>query len=154
MNKLLLEKMQHRLTEKGVKFFTKENVINCQINIGEIIGSLKVSVHVLDDSYVIYASLNNKATQENYCKIAEYLHRANFGLAYGNFEMDHFDGEIRYKYSIEFENVNNISNRTLDKCVLLPCLMFERYGNGIMKLMLGVGDPEKLIEEAEDNDNE
>lgn len=149
MNKLLLDKIQHRLDQKGVKYHTKENVINFNINIGEIIGSLKLAIHVLDDSYVSYASLNNKATPENYCNIAEYLHRANLGLAFGNFEMDYFDGEIRYKYAVEIVNSNNIPNHILDKCVLLPCLMFERYGSGIMKLMLGVGTPEELIRLAE-----
>ena len=129
--------------------YTKENVVNFNINIGEIIGSLKLAIHVLDDSYVSYAYLNNKATQEHYCNIAEYLHRANYGLAFGNFEMDYLDGEIRYKYAVEISNPNNISNHILDKCVLLPCLMFERYGSGMMKLMLGVGTPEELISEAE-----
>ena len=38
MNKILLEKMQHRLEQKGVKYYTKENVINFSINTGEIIG--------------------------------------------------------------------------------------------------------------------
>ena len=149
MNKILLEKMQHRLEQKGVKYYTKENVINFSINIGEIIGSLKLTIHILDDSYVSYATLNNKAAPENYCNIAEYLHRANFGLAFGNFEMDYFDGEIRYKYAVEIDNHNNISNHILDKCVLLPCLMFDRYGSGMMKLMLGVGTPEELIQVAE-----
>lgn len=149
MNKLLLEKMQHRLDQKGVKYYTKENIVNFNINIGEIIGSLKLAIHILDDSYVSYAYLNNKATQEHYCNIAEYLHRANYGLAFGNFEMDYLDGEIRYKYAVEISNPNNISNHILDKCVLLPCLMFERYGSGMMKLMLGVGTPEELISEAE-----
>ena len=151
MNKLLLDKIQHRLDQKGVKYHTKENVINFSINIGEIIGSLKLAIHILDDSYVSYASLNNKATPENYCNIAEYLHRANLGLVFGNFEMDYFDGEIRYKYAVEIVNSNNIPNHILDKCVLLPCLMFERYGSGIMKLMLGVGTPEELIRLAEEN---
>lgn len=153
MNKILLEKMQHRLDQKKVKYFTKENIISLNMNIGEVIGSVRISIHILDDSYVAYASLNNKATSENYGKIAEYLHRANFGLAFGNFEMDYFDGEIRYKYSAEIENPNNISNHALDKCILLPCLMFERYGNGIIKLLVGVGNPEDLINEAEENND-
>ncbi len=152
MNKLLLDKMQQRLDQKNVKYFTKENVITFHINVGEVIGSLRFSIHILKNSYVTYASLNNKATPENYCNVAEYLHRANLGLAYGNFEMDYADGEIRYKYSAEIENPNNISNYTLDKCILLPCVMFEQYGNGIIKLMLGIGNPEKLIAEAEEND--
>lgn len=152
MNKLLLERMQRRLDQKSIKYHTKENVITFNVNIGEIIGSLKLIVHILDDSYVSYASLNNKATSDNYCNIAEYLHRANLGLVYGNFEMDYVDGEIRYKYSVEIDNPNNISNHILDKCILLPCLMFQRYGNGIMKLMLGVGVPEELIHEVEENE--
>ena len=68
--------------------------------------------------------------------------------------MDYFDGEIRYKYATEIDNPNNISNHILDKCFLLPCLMFERYGKGIIKLTLGVGNPEDLINEAESEHEE
>lgn len=151
MNKILLDKIQQRLTQKNVRYSTKDFVISFDMNIDETVGILKLQIHVLENSFVSYASLTNKATPDKFCDIAEYLHRANFGLALGNFEMDFTDGEIRYKYSVEVENPNNLSNQILDKCVLLPCFMFERYGNGILTILFGNGNPQKLIEEIENN---
>lgn len=37
--------------------------------------------------------------------VAEFIHRANYGLWIGNFEMDMDDGEVRYKSSLDFEGV-------------------------------------------------
>lgn len=151
MNKILLEKMQQRLTQKNVRYATNNNVINFNMNIDDTIGALVISIHILSTGIVCYASLGNKATPDKFCSVAEYLHRANLGLAYGNFELDYFDGEIRYKYSAEMDVANNVSNNSLDKCIIVPCLMFQQYGKGILTLIYGEGDPQKLIEEAESN---
>ncbi|MBE6790821.1 MAG: hypothetical protein E7535_06500 [Ruminococcaceae bacterium] len=153
MNKMLLDKMQQRLTSKEFRYATNNNIISLNVDIGEAVGVLRIEIHVLDNAYVCYASLNNKAAPDKFCNISEYLHRANLGLIFGNFEMDFSDGEIRYKYSIEIENANNIPNQTLDKCILLPCVMFKRYGSGILSLLFSDGDPQELIKEIE-NDQE
>ncbi len=151
MNKIMLEKMQRRLDQQKVVFSTNENVITFFMNAGKNVGLLKMSIHVLRDSFVSYASLGNKTLPENFGSVSEYLHRANFGLVHGNFEVDFVDGEVRYKYSVEVDNPNNLSNASLDKCVVLPCLMFNRYGAGLLKLMVGdcSETPEALIAVAE-----
>ena len=151
MNKILLDKMQQRLTEKNVRYATNNNIITFNMNLDDTIGVLAISIHILSNGIVCYASLGNKATPDKLCCVAEYLHRANLGLAYGNFELDYIDGEIRYKYSAEMDVANNVSNNSLDKCVIVPCLMFQQYGKGILTLIYGEGDPQKLIEEAESN---
>ena len=149
MNKLLFEKIQHRLKEKEIKYTIKDSVIHLNMNIGGVVGKLAMIIDVLDNAYVTYAVLSNKVSNEHVPVIAEYLHRANFGLLYGNFEMDYNDGEIRYKISTDCEDANTITNRLIDKSILIPCIMFEKYGNGIIRLMLDMGDPEELIREAE-----
>ena len=151
MNKILLDKMQQRLTQKNVRYATNNNVISFNMNIDDTIGGVAISLHILDSGIVCYATLGNKATQDKLCSIAEYLHRANLGLAYGNFELDYFDGEIRYKYSAVMDIANNVSNNSLDKCIIVPCLMLQQYGKGILTLIYGEGDPQELIEEAESN---
>ena len=63
--------------------------------------------------------------------------------------MDFADGEIRYKITIDCEDINQLTNSQIDKSVVVPCLMFGRYGSGIIKLMLEDRIPEELIIEAE-----
>ena len=149
MNKLLFKKIQHRLKEKEIKYTTSDSVIQLNMNIGGVVGKLSMIIDVLDKSYVTYAVLSNNVSKEHMSNVAEYLHRANFGLLYGNFELDYNDGEIRYKVSTDCEDANAITKKQIDRSILLPCIMFEKYGNGIIRLMLDIGNPEELIREAE-----
>lgn len=149
MNKAIFEKIQKRLKDKGVHYSIDDDVISMGMRINDTVGVVKVVYDVLDKGILSYAIFNSQAPQEKRVSIAEYLHRANYGLPYGNFEMDYFDGEIRFKLATFFEDGNTISNNLIDRHVYLPCLMFERYGEGILKLLVGEGNPESLIEVAE-----
>ena len=153
MNKQVFERVQNRLTEKGLKFSAKNGIINFSINIGDVVGKLDMYIEIFDRYYITYAMLSNNASPERYTLISEYLHRANFGLLFGNFEIDYSDGEIRYKLTTDCEDVGSLSNLIVDRSVAIPCAMFERYGMGIIKLMMGIGTPEELITEAEETEN-
>ena len=53
------------------------------------------------------------------------------------------------------EEPKTLSNWMIDKSIIIPCMMFEKYGSGLIKLMLGLGEPAKLIDEialAESNE--
>ena len=151
MNKALFDRIQQRLKQKEIKYTAREGIISLNMEIDNVVGKLSFFIDVRENDYITYAVMGNKAAPENITAIAEYLHRANYGLVYGNFEIDHEDGEIRYKLVTDCEDASNISNRLIDRCIVVPCMMFEIYGNGMIKLMLGVGEPEKLIDEAEAN---
>jgi hypothetical protein len=149
MNKLLFEKLTQRLKEKEIKYTTHNDVISFKMGVDDAVGALSIFIYILDDSYVTYTSLGNKVTEKNYPTVSEYLHRANYGLLAGNFEIDYDDGEVRFKILTECTNIAALTNKMIDKSIILPCLMFKKYGNGILKLMIGVGNPKELIEEAE-----
>lgn len=149
MNKAVFERIQKRLKDKGVHYSVENDVISMSMRINDTVGVVNVVYDVLDKGILSYAIFNNHAPQEKRVSIAEYLHRANYGLPHGNFEMDYFDGEIRFKLATYFDDSNTISNNLIDRHVYIPCLMFERYGEGILKLLVGEGDPESLISEAE-----
>jgi len=150
MSKQIFERIQNRLTEKGLKFSAKDGIFNFNMVTGSVVGKLAMHIDVLDDCYVSYAILGNNASPERFSAISEYLHRANFGLLFGNFEIDYSDGEVRYKITTDCKDISNLTNYMIDRSVLLPCAMFERYGVGIIKLMMGIGNPEELINESEE----
>lgn len=151
MNKQVFERIHSRFTEKGLKFTTKDGIFSFNIVTADVVGKLAMYVEVFDKYYVSYAILANNVSPERYSSVSEYLHRANFGLLFGNFEIDYSDGEIRFKITTDCEDVKALTNYIIDRSVALPCAMFERYGEGMLKLMMGIGSPAELILESENS---
>ena len=89
-----------------------------------------------------------RADESCMAQVAEYLTRANFGLRNGNFELDYSDGDIRYKTFVDCEDLLP-SAAVLQDAVTIPVDMFDRYGNGLMSVVLGVRTPEEAIQDAE-----
>lgn len=118
------------------------------INMNSVLGSLRIHIFMQETSYLVYASLQATAEEKCYSKISEYLHRANYGLRNGNFEFNYGSGEIRYKIFVDFEN-RELSKDVVARSIFMPIFMFDRYGRGLIKLMLNEGNPEELIEDAE-----
>ena len=148
---LLLDKIQARLKTTGLKFETTPDVIHFSIEIDNVVGKVAVFIQTYENKILTYAVLNNKVPNEHFNDVAEYLHRANYGLLHGNFELDFNDGEVRYKLVTDCQDIANIPNQYIDRSALLPCHMIKKYGKGIIQLMLGIGSPKELIDEAEQN---
>lgn len=80
--------------------------------------------------------------------MAEYLHRANYGLSIGNFELDVRDGEIRYKVSMNVQDAM-VGRDAIDDMISLPVSMFTKYGNSLLAVTMGMMTPEDAIKKAE-----
>jgi len=118
------------------------------INTESIIGNIHIYVVLSDVDYAVYTVLNGYVEKEDMIKVAEYLHRVNYGLNEGNFELDYSDGEIRYKAYVNYEKTD-ISEEVLYDSILVGPWMVRRYGKGLFKVMLGADTPENCVEEAE-----
>ncbi|MCL2662005.1 MAG: YbjN domain-containing protein [Oscillospiraceae bacterium] len=103
------------------------------------------------DSFVsvkAYAPLNaDEGVRHN---VAEYLARANYGMAFGNFELDVRDGEVSFKLTLDCEDRSSLSDDLIGKTFVLPQNMLEKYGDGLLAVMFGMKSPEEAIDEAED----
>lgn len=85
-------------------------------------------------------------------EIAEYLHRANYGLVYGHFEMDYDDGEVLFKMSVN--TVDGLPGLdALDDLCNLPLLMMNRYADGMLEVSMGMYKPLEAIKKIEDEDD-
>ena len=106
--------------------------------------------------YLVYAKIALSADPTNINAVSEYLHRANFGLKLGSFELDHSDGEIRYKMYVDCGDDCDCmpSESVIRRSLEMPASMLEIYGDGLMRVLLGVATPEEAIEEAEQKDDE
>jgi len=95
-----------------------------------------------------YGRISNKADESCMAQVCEYLTRANYGLSLGNFELDHSDGEIRYKVAWNVVD-GMVGDDAIDDLVDLPIAMFNRYGDGLLMVEMGMMTPEDAISKAE-----
>ncbi|MCB9529439.1 MAG: YbjN domain-containing protein [bacterium] len=80
--------------------------------------------------------------------VGEYLHRANYGMIIGNFEMDFSDGEVRYKTSLDVEG-DRLTVALVRQLVIANVMMMDRYLPGLMAVTYGDVTPAAAIAEIE-----
>lgn len=95
-----------------------------------------------------YGNIAISADESSMAQVCEYLTRANFGLTVGNFELDHRDGEIRYKVSLNVRD-GLPGNDAVDDLWAIPVAMYNKYGDGLLAVSMGFSNPEEAIQQAE-----
>ena len=95
-----------------------------------------------------YCYIGVKAEEETMANVAEFLHRANYGLTFGNFELDYNDGEIRYKMALNCTDKIPGDDAVRD-ALIIPLSMIERYGDGLLSVMMSSVAPKDAIEKIE-----
>ena len=99
-------------------------------------------------SIVAYGRIHMQADLEHIAQICEYLTRANFGLAIGNFELDYSTGIIRYKVAMNCRS-GLPGPRALEDLVAIPVAMFNRYGKGLLAVNAGTETAEAAARQAD-----
>ena len=112
------------------------------------LSNCKVLIIVSASDIQAMAYCNIKASPDVYQQVVEYITRANYGLKIGKFEFDYSDGEVRYQTILSgLEGVPSISD--IERVIDMSFRMMDRYGDGLVKNLFGVGNPEADIQEAE-----
>ena len=113
------------------------------------IQSVRVSIGIRESVMISYITANVNADTDSLGAVVEYITRANSGLRFGNFEVDYRDGEVRYKCCNRFEDQIPSDGELLYIAVGCGIHMWERYGNGFLKVLFGGVNPKDAIEEVE-----
>lgn len=100
------------------------------------------------EQFVFYVVAPVKAPEETRHAVAEYITRANYGLRIGNFEMDFRDGEVRYKSSLDFEDVA-LSPELIQHAIYPAVQTMDRYLPGLMQVIYAGTPPEEAIDTIE-----
>lgn len=100
------------------------------------------------EQFVFYSVSPINAPPERQTALANFITRANYGMIIGNFEMDHSDGEVRYKTSIDVEG-DQLSAALVKQLVYANVIIMDRYLPGIMAVIYGDSDPASEIEKIE-----
>lgn len=134
-------------------FESDNNLIRTGINLDCKLNSINEVIAFSDAGFQVYAMIKLDADEETRPKVMEYITRANYGLRLGNFELDLEDGEIRYKVYTNTKGMTELPQEIVEDAIIVPAMMFDRYGDGLATLMMGFSDPATEIEKAEKDDD-
>jgi len=136
--------------EWNYKFDEQTGVIKTGIQLDEKINSCTLHIFIHDHYVINYGIIELSVDEKNRILISEFLTRANYGLIWGNFEMDFNDGEIRYKSTLGCDGIIP-TNELIDRMVMTPAFVFKRYADGLVKVLFGLSTPKDAVEECEKN---
>lgn len=121
-----------------------------------VIKRITFFVDIRDSSYLVYAvcPIGPDASDPYIMSaMAEFLCRVNYGLVNGNFELDMNDGEIRYKIFVDC-TLGLPPMDTISRNIGFPLFMYDRYGEGIVSIILDKTTAEEAFEKCEEDRSE
>lgn len=95
-----------------------------------------------------YSLADEKAPYDLRTQTAEYLMRANFGLPFGNFEMDFEGGEVRFKTSAAIP-VSGPDDFVLRALIYVNVVTMDKYLPGLRQVVSGKATPGQAMRETE-----
>ncbi|MBE0697484.1 MAG: YbjN domain-containing protein [Anaerolineaceae bacterium] len=100
------------------------------------------------DQFVFYSIFPVRVPAERMGEVAEFITRANYGMIIGNFELDYSDGEIRYKTSVDMEEVE-VVEALVRHMIYANVLTMDKYFPGLMRVLYAGIAPADAVEEVE-----
>lgn len=141
------------LDDMGLNYHNDEddNTFFFSVNRDSTYGPLRMFVIYYNEAYTVRAVMGNHASASVRSRVGEFLHRANYGLKNGDFELDYNDGEVSYKVHASLPGMAP-SEESIKRNIATPVAMFDRYGEGIMKVMFSKEKPKVILDKIEQND--
>ena len=132
-------------------FLADKQCLKAGVNLNCKLKETQLMIRLKEEYYIVYATISVNADEDSRQQVAEYLTRANYGLKWGNFEMDMRDGEIRYKILVDCgDNCDCLPSFSVIKnSIYLAAQMMQKYGDGLLAVMYGFQTLEEAIEKAE-----
>lgn len=100
------------------------------------------------EQFLFYTVLPLNVPESKRQAVAEFVTRANYGMALGNFELDFSDGEVRYKTSIDASDAD-LTPGLIRPLVVTNCLMMDKYFAGFMAVIYANVSPAEAIKQIE-----
>ena len=124
--------------------FSVEAELSCRLK------TVLIVTQVQNDSFISYAGIGPEAAAQCRIAVGEYLHRANYGLARGCFEMNYDDGSIHYRTFTDCAE-QLPGEKMIADSFIIPLAVIDHYGDGLLSLIEGeMSTAARLILEAEE----
>ncbi len=88
------------------------------------------------------------SAKDKLSEMAEFITRANYGLKYGDFEMDWNDGEVRFHLTFPMSAVR-ADEMILPTLLMAPPRMLDQYSKGFTEVLMGLKTPADAIKDCE-----
>lgn len=102
--------------------------------------STRLLIDLREDKYLVYATVSLNADDDCRAEMARLINRINWSMVFGNFEMDERDGEIRFRLPVNCDCEGMPSREVVRDSIVIPALMMQKYGDAIVKVLMGVCD--------------
>lgn len=139
--------------QKGAKYepFDERGVARARYGVMSKIKGVSILFIASEHQLVLQSMLPVEADEESRAKVGEFLMRANYGFRVGCFDYDYRDGDISFRVSHYCGDEEFIppTYEQIDYMLMLSLAMVSKYGDGLLKVLLGVVEPEDAIKEIE-----
>ncbi len=129
-------------------FDEEREVIRCGINLKNRLKECRIIADIDETRYLTLALINLNCDEEHRDELSKFLTRVNYGLLFGNFELDYNDGEVRYKIATNCKDCIP-SQAVIEDSMMIPAVMFDQYGDAIVDIMFGVKTAEQAYNDVE-----
>lgn len=108
-------------------------------------------IHPERQQVAVYSVWEDRVAEAFRANVAEFLHRASYGLVLGNFEIDLTDGEVRFKVGLDIEGLRLDRPRRapvgpvlVKQAFYAAVSLFDKYLPGLRAVSTGA-DPHAAI---------
>jgi len=122
--------------------FSVEAVLECKL------AEALVVYQAMENGFLTFTTIAEEAAPEMKASVAEYLHRANYGLPRGNFEFDYDSGAVHFKTYFDCPD-GIVTEKQLKDSMEIGLTVLDHYGNGLYELLRSTSLAKQLIEKTE-----
>lgn len=119
---------------------------------GTVVDYVRFRLIIDDDDMQNYTSCPVKFKEDKRNSVMEFITRANYGLKYGEFEMDLRDGELLFHMTLPACLAED--EKMCEKLIHIPPSMFKKYIKGIEQVAyFGASNIEGEVDKCEPENN-
>jgi hypothetical protein len=132
----LLEELKRAFAENGWPYSEVSGAPVLLADLSGPAGRWDFYVQAVEEKALVllYSIFPERVPEPSRREVSEFLTRANYGLAAGNFELDFDDGEVRYKSVLHLQG-DDLDGLTLKRIVRANGVAMETYLPSITKLI-------------------
>lgn len=137
-----LESVDFRFREEGDRF---------DFGVGGKNGNWNMVVRAREkmEQVIVHSRLPMNVPEGRRQAMSEFIVRGNWGILLGNFELDLSDGELRFKTSIDLEDVAEIPDAVIRHLIGANMSTFDRFLPGMCSVIYGGASPAQAIRQTE-----
>lgn len=110
--------------------------------------TLRLLIAFGECEFAVFAMPSLSSNADTNAAVMEYITKINLAMRNGNFLLNPQNGEIRYRTFVNARGLESLPKEIIAEAMLVPAMMFDRYGDGLVTLLMGYSDPDTEIANA------